>query len=51
MLPVHTNGTFPFYQIGITAYGIGCARPNVPGMYTNLREFTNWIDEKLKLKK
>lgn len=77
MLPVHTNGKFPFYQIGIVAYGIGknpsavvyftfrfiliiifsfsprigCARPEIPGMYTNVVQFTHWIDEKLKLKK
>lgn len=51
MLPVHTNGTFPFYQFGIVAYGIGCARPNVPGMYTNVQQFMFWIAEKLKIKK
>lgn len=50
MLPVHTNGKFPFYQIGIIAYGIGCARPNVPGMYTNLQQYMHWIDDKLNLK-
>lgn len=26
MMPEHTNGRFPYYQIGINSYGLGCAR-------------------------
>lgn len=51
MLPVFENGKFSFVQIGIVAYGIGCGRPNIPGMYTNVQEFMHWIEEMVKLQK
>lgn len=47
MLPIHENGRFPFYQIGIVSYGIGCGRPNVPGVYANVSYYHDWIEEKL----
>lgn len=32
VLPIlGANGTFPFYQIGIVSYSVGCGRPNIPG--------------------
>lgn len=49
MLPIHGNGEFPFYQIGIVSYGDGCGRPNSPTIYTNVQHYADWIEEKLSL--
>lgn len=46
MLPIHDHGKFPFYQIGIVAYGHGCAE-GIPGVYTRIQHFADWIKDKL----
>jgi plasma kallikrein len=36
-----------YYQAGIVAWGIECGQENVPGVYANVANFRQWIDDKM----
>ncbi|XP_077306219.1 transmembrane protease serine 9-like [Lithobates pipiens] len=41
--PLVYKGEGIWVQVGIINWGIGCARPNLPGVYTNIRYYLPWI--------
>ncbi|KAG5895912.1 hypothetical protein JTB14_031819 [Gonioctena quinquepunctata] len=38
-----------YFQAGIVAWGIGCGKDQIPGVYVNVAMFRNWIDEQMKI--
>lgn len=48
MLPLAAGGKFPFYQIGLVSYAEGCARKNVPTVYTSIQFHMDWIKKYIK---
>lgn len=47
MLPIHQNGSFPFYQVGVVSFGYDCAKKNVPSIYSKVQYHADWIKDQL----
>ena len=42
-------GSEHYAQLGIVSWGIGCGMDGIPGVYTDVRMFVKWIDQKMAL--
>ena len=40
-----------WYQVGIVSFGIGCGRRNIPGVYTKVSAYEDWIEETILTEK
>ena len=41
------EGTNRYQEVGIISWGIGCAE-QIPGLYTDVAHFRDWIDNEIK---
>ena len=45
------DGDDAYYQVGIVSFGFECGKPNEPGIYTRLTEYTDWIHRLVVLRR
>ncbi|GIY55517.1 proclotting enzyme [Caerostris darwini] len=46
LMLTHTNGKF--YLVGIVSFGKKCAEPGIPGVYTRITNYLDWIEQQVE---
>uniref|UniRef100_A0AAR2J0T0 Peptidase S1 domain-containing protein n=1 Tax=Pygocentrus nattereri TaxID=42514 RepID=A0AAR2J0T0_PYGNA len=45
--PLVSKQSGVWVQAGIVSFGIGCAQPNYPGLYTRVSQYQDWINQQI----
>lgn len=50
MLPSYTESDEEYYSYlaGVVSYGAGCGTKGMPGVYTKVTSYLNWISENVE---
>ncbi|XP_038074839.1 chymotrypsin-like elastase family member 2A [Patiria miniata] len=44
---INSHGFLRWHLVGITSYGFGCGKRGLPGVYTKVSKFVDWLDERM----
>ena len=48
-LVCQSTGGGRWFQAGVVSFGFGCAKPNHPGIYTDVSKYARWMHEIMEM--